>query len=59
MAAVAAARTAQAPKRLASGPVPPAPGSPACGRESLRGQLARALGLQLAHHAEDVPAGSR
>jgi hypothetical protein len=30
-----------------------------CGREPLRGQLARALGLQLAHHAEDAPAGAR
>jgi hypothetical protein len=27
-AAAVAARTAQAPKRLASGPIPPAPGSP-------------------------------
>jgi len=32
VAATAAARTAQAPERLASGSIPPAPGSPACGR---------------------------
>ena len=41
---------------MASGSIPAAPGSPACGREPLRSQLARALGLQRARHAEDAPA---
>jgi hypothetical protein len=57
-AAAAAARTVQAPKRLASGSMPPGPVSPARDRDPRRGQRTRALGLHRAYHAGDVAAGS-
>ena len=53
MAGAAAARIAKAPERaLGQRSIPPAPGSPASGREPLRSQLARAPRLQRARLVE-------
>jgi hypothetical protein len=61
VAVAAAAATARARKRLARGSVPSRAGITACGGGDrfIRGEVARRLGLQRAHHAGYAPAGPR